>query len=73
MTFKLGQTLKVLTPMPEMTNRKWITKGDIVKVIGIYPHHIMVERLKPGKDGWRMRQCYCRNGIENDLEVVTNV
>lgn len=70
MTFELGQILRVLKPMPETLTKKWITKGDIVRVIGIYPHHIMVEKLKPGKDGWRMRQCYCLNGIDNDLEVM---
>lgn len=70
MIFKIGQLLKVLKPMGNKEgNKLWITKGDIVQVIGIYPHHILVERLKPGKDGWRPRQSYCLNGIARDLEV----
>ena len=70
MIFKLGQILRVLKPMPETTSKRWITEGDIVKVIGIYPHHIMVEKLKPGAHGWHMRQCYCLNGIDKDLEAL---
>lgn len=70
MELKVNKIYRVKKVMNEMFDAKWITKGDIVRCIGIYPHHILVEKLKPGKNGWRMRQCYCKNGIEKDLEVV---
>ena len=70
MEIRIGQILRVKKEMPETIHGKWITKGDIVRVIGIYPHHILVEKIKAGSHEWHMRQCYCVNGLWNDLEVI---
>lgn len=70
MEIRIGQKFRVKKEMPEKFDAKWITKGDIVRVIGVYPHHILVEKIKAGSHGWHMRQSYCVNGLWNDLEVV---
>ena len=67
---KIGTLFRVKKEMRETFDSKWITKGDIVRCIGVYPHHILVEKVKAGKDGWHMRQSYCLNGIDEDLEVL---
>jgi len=67
--FVMGQLLRIKKVMNETFDKKWITKDDIVQVIGIYPHHILVEKLIAGRNGYHMRESFSLNGIENDLEV----
>ena len=68
--FAMGQLLKVKKEQKETFDKKWITKGDIVRVIGIYPHHILIEKIKAGCGNWHMRESFSLNGIENDLEAL---
>ena len=62
---KIGKLLRVTKGIPETDKCKWLCTGDIVRIIGIYPHIIMVERVKPfqnifspGATSKHMRQCY---------------
>jgi len=67
----IGKKLRVRSATPEKADAKWLQVGDVVEVKGIYPHIILVERLKPvAKDGWKMRQCYGINTLDMFLEEV---
>lgn len=70
MDIKVGQLLKCKNGWKNKIDLAWIEDGDIVKVKEIYPHHVLVEKVKPGKGGWHMRQCFCLNGLELDLEAI---
>lgn len=64
MDIKVGQLLRCKNKYYNKIDKAWIANGDIVRVKEIYPHHILVEKVKPGKNGWHMRQCFCKNGLE---------
>ena len=64
----IGELLRVTVGTPEKQDAKWLEKGDIVEVVGIYDHIFMVQKLKEGKDGFHMRQCYPRSSWWLNLE-----
>lgn len=64
---KVGELLRVTVGTPERQNAKWLEAGDVVEVIGNYDNIFMVEKLKEGKDGYHMRQCYPNNSWELNL------
>lgn len=66
--FEIGQLFKVLIGIDETYDFKWFQKDDIVRLIGIYPNMILLEKVKPGKDGWHMRQGYNKNAWSLELE-----
>lgn len=66
---RIGQLLRVTDGTPEKLDAKWFETGDIVEVVGIYPHIIRCQKVKRGKDGWRMTQCYPRNSWHLNLEI----
>lgn len=68
--FKKGQILRVINDTTSNYHNAWIERGDYVRVLDVYPHHILVERCKAGKGGWHMRQCYPLSSWRLDLEVV---
>lgn len=70
MDIKVGQLLRCKNGERNYLDTAWIVDGDVVRVKEIYPHHILVEKVKPGKYGTHMRQCFCRNGIELDLQGI---
>lgn len=55
---QVGELLKVIVGSAERQNAKWLEAGDVVEVIGNYDNIFMVRKLKEGKDGYHMRQCY---------------
>ena len=59
---KVGEILRVAAGSPEKHDAKWLEVGDIVKVIGNYDNIFMVESLKGGRNGFRIRQCYPNSG-----------
>ena len=69
---KVGDVLRVTNGIQETADTKHLQTGDIVEVIGVYPHHIMVQRLKGM--GWtgehRIRQCYPIKSWVLNLERV---
>lgn len=60
----IGKLLKVIDGIPEKQNAKWIETGDIVRIIGIYPHHILVEKTKASPfTKYRMRECFSKYSL----------
>ena len=70
---RIGKLLKVIKGTPEKQDAKWLETGDIVEIIGIYPHIIMVQKLKEGKYGTHMRQCYPRTSLHLNLAELDDV
>lgn len=72
---RIGKLLKVIKGTPEKQDAKWLETGDIVRIIGIYPHIIMVEKVKGG--GWNndyhMRQCYPITSLHLNLAELNDV
>ena len=61
---QVGDVMRVKQGFPEMQHAKWMETNDIVTVTGIYPHVILVEKVKE-VNGWHMRQCFqCRRWRE---------
>lgn len=63
---KIGDLMKVKAGDRLGEENSLIKKGDIVKVTGIYPHIIMVEKLK----GYHLRRCYPRKSWFLNLERI---
>ena len=61
---KIGDLMKVKVGDSFGAESSLMRKGDIVKVIGIYPYNIMVERIK----GYKLRRCYPRASWYINLE-----
>lgn len=55
---KVGELLRVTVGTPERQNAKWLETGDIVRVVSNHQHIFVVEKLKEGKDGYKMRQSF---------------
>ena len=67
----IGKLFIVSRGTPEKHDAKWLSTGDVVEVIGIYPHIIMVQKVKPGGDGkWHMRQCYPKKCLHLNLSEL---
>ena len=65
MEIKLGQKFRVRNGEHNRLDRRLLQDGDIVEVIGIYPHMILV-KLVNGV----LRQGIPRNSWKLDLEVI---
>ena len=72
---RIGKLLKVIKGTPEKQDAKWLETGDVVRIIGIYPHIIMVEKVKGGgwKKDYHMRQCYPRTSLHLNLAELNDV
>lgn len=66
---KVGDVMRVTNGFPEMQHSKWLETNDIVTVTGIYPHVILVEKVKE-VNGWHLRQCFQRRRWRDYLEEV---
>lgn len=64
---KVGELLRVTVGTPERQNAKWLEVGDIVQVIENSKNVFVVEKLKGGRNGFHMRQCYPNNSWELNL------
>lgn len=68
---KVGTICKVLKGYAATETKSWIHTGDIVRVIGNYPHHVLVERLDGDKTpGYRCRESFIKNDIRQHLMVL---
>ena len=65
-TVKIGDLLKVKVGDQLGEETSLIKKGDVMKVIGIYPNIIMVEKVK----GYHLRRCYPKKSWFINLEVI---
>ena len=63
---KIGDLMRVKVGDRLGEENSLIKKGDIVKVIGIYPYNIMVEKIK----GYHLRRCYPRKSWFINLEAI---
>lgn len=61
---KIGDLMKIKVGDRPGEESSLMRKGDVVKVIGIYPYNIMVERIK----GYKLRRCYPRASWFINLE-----
>lgn len=66
----IGQILRVKKGIPEKEYAKWLETGDHVRVIGIYPHNILVEKTK-SVNGYHMRECFPRESWTLNLKAVS--
>lgn len=69
--FKIGQKLICKMGYPANMHESFIHTGDIVEVIGIYPHHILVQNVEPYKDRTEhMRESFVLNDVHSHLAPV---
>ena len=70
--YYIGQKLLVIGGVKcEETDdapRTCCRRGDLVEVVGVYPHHITVENSYRQGQG-AFRECFSLNGIQRDLRA----
>lgn len=54
--FEVGQLYKVIQGDEPKMDALWLRTGDVVKIIGVYPYVVLVEKVK----GYHLRQCFIR-------------
>lgn len=67
---RLGQKMIVTKGIHPKDDALWLDGGDIVKVIGIYPHVVLVEKLESRTKGYRLRECFPRESWELNLRII---
>ena len=67
---RLGQKMIVTSGIHPKENAMWLDGGDEVRLIGIYPHVILVEKVDGRTKGYRLRECFPRESWELNLRII---
>jgi len=67
---RLGQKMIVTKGIHQKENALWLEGGDVVRLIGIYPHVILVEKVDGRTKGYRLRECFPRESWELNLRII---
>ena len=67
----VGKLLKCIDGLVEKQNAKWIETGDVVRIVGIYPHHILVEKANAAPfSTYKMRECFCIPSLHMHFDEI---